>query len=291
MTDQVFVFSDLRLTSILFFTFGLLCQSLFLIRHHLHKKETLKTIFACLLGSLIFSGLITFFSFFSEVSNGDFDFYQFIFLNCIAYALAFSFMFKNNLLPVIKEQTILVHFTVLFYLLFFTLNPETKIVMLTVFLLPSLAIIILLLLPMKFGFTGKLLFYSYYLLLTIILLMFQFSFGNLTFFFNSINFTEFNNIDLFITGMMFMYLLTHTLYLYELINPIRQDNSFQKWKEHISILVSKYTNIQLSPIAGILIIIVVGGSLILNHRNNIVPNYLLINVFLVLDSLFTTIKN
>jgi hypothetical protein len=270
----MFIFSPFLLS--LFFGLGVVSQAYLLVRHQISFKSFLKRVLGCFLLSFFICLRV-----FLEIEVKQ------IYISVFTFFLIFSILFgvfsKNEILPEISEQTLL-SFTLVFWYIFFTHFHRIN-YLFWLALLPSLGVLIISFVSAKLGFVWKLFFYTWFLLMIVFSNIFYFSFGNLSFFFNPEKIKKLSPIDVFLTGMVFLYLVSHVWYILELV-PYRHRRSrkemIAEWKEHAQLLIGKYSDFQLLPIHSFFIILFGGGILLLNYFLKILPDDLIISLSILI---------
>lgn len=140
----------------------------------------------------------------------------------------------------------------------------------------------------ELGYKSRIFFYSWFLLMVAALAVSQFSFGTISLFINQ-EFEMVNPIEMFFTGMAFLYLVSYGFYIFYLVPIPGKRQSIQErieqWKEYLALLSGKYSNEQMKPPYAVLILAAGFGILFLNHLLDIVSDFLLINAMIVLSQI------
>ncbi len=219
------------------------------------------------------------------------------FFMCI---IIFTAVYKEKILPVINEQ-VLLSFTILFWFIFLVYDHkliDDTIACLPLFssmLLVTLGTLVMAFTKIRIGFRLRAIFYIWFMLTAFVIGASQFWFGNLSIITNSEVSASADPFSAFTAGMVFLYIFTYFMYLLEVIpfpgkyQTIKE--RITQWQEHIALLSNKYSDYQMKTGHALLIIILQGGALILNYFLQLVPNYLLINISVLLVTYFVTSRH
>jgi signal transduction histidine kinase len=218
----------------------------------------------------------------------------------IIFSISFGAISQKEILPEINEQTIISFTLVFWYIYILYFHPSLSGFWTWLALIPSSGVLIICFINARLGFFWKLFFYTWFLLIIVFLSIFYFSFGNLSFFFNQENIKTLSPLDVFSTGMAFLYLVANIWYIFELI-PISGKyqtigDRIREWKEYTKLLTGKYSDYQLRPVHTGLIITFQGGILFLNYFLKFLPDDLITSISILLipqliSSRLTTKKN
>ncbi len=265
--------SDSLLLSLLFFL-GVLLQAFLLIYG---KKVNYLQILIAFVLSLI--------AFLPGKRETVYNLYLHILVVAGFFSFFFAAMFQKQILPRINEQTVLIFTVVLWYVFIVYLFLPVCIPLL---LIPTFATLYISFSNAELGYKSRIFFYSWFLVIVVALAVSQFSFGTISLFMGQ-KFDVINPIEMFFTGMAFLYLVSYVFYVFYLI-PFpgkRQSISerIEQWKEYLALLSSKYSTDQMNPINAVLILLSGFGILFLNHFLDLVSDYLIINAMIVLSQI------
>ena len=214
------------------------------------------------------------------------------------FFLSFSFlsaiMFREEILPEINEGTLFI-FTVVFW--FISLAFLNRFLCLPFYIIPvacTIGTIWLAITETKLEGNAQAFFYAWFMFMTLVIGLLQFSVNFLPSLFN-LDGAMPDPISAFFAGMSFFWLFAYGFYLYDLI-PIpgkRQtmDDRLKEWREFLDLLNSKYSDSQMKPIMAVLVILICSGLLIINFIFNLVNDFLLISLLVVLCQLFPLAKS
>ena len=150
----------------------------------------------------------------------------------------------------------------------------------------------LILIKSKLNFWGKLLFYSWFLVIVVTLGLFRFSFSHLSLFFDRAHTPWIGSVDCLLTGMAFLYLIVNATYIWELIPIPGKNQSWQdrmrQWHELTGLMTKRCDDQQPSHLQTVMIIVLQGGGLLLDYQYHLVPAGLLINVLILLPVILST---
>jgi hypothetical protein len=138
----------------------------------------------------------------------------------------------------------------------------------------------------KQGYKMKLLLYSWYLIIVIVLLYSQFSFGDSPVLNNDFVPEGKTALDMLLTGMVSLYLGVNVFYVFSLIRDDYKNP--EEKKNYEKLLVSKYLDYELTRKQSLILLLIEAGLLIGNYYLKIVSDYLLVNfILLFMSQIFT----
>ncbi|MEM2918582.1 MAG: hypothetical protein QXY62_03690 [Candidatus Altiarchaeota archaeon] len=276
----------------LWFGLGVIAQAIFSIYDKLNSENS-KKLALCLFASLVFIVFVelsTAGENLKELYNPNFHvFWGFMYF--VFFTVIFAVTFKKELLPRISEQTIL-FFTLIFWYAFFTFYSKIsfKDVVIVLALIPTIVAIVISFINWELKFFWKLLLYIWFLIIILFLFLAQFSFGSISFFYKQKGFEALSYFDTLVSGMVFFILTTNFFYLIQVI-PYGQGSSFkenlERSREHVKLLVEKFSDYQLNPFHSLLIISFFGGFLAINFYLKLIEDFLLINILIVVPQLIS----
>lgn len=260
---------------------GIVLQAFFLQL----QNKSLKSLLLLLL-ALLFSFLLAAYMYFKMNFPDDMDpvvaFYFFI-----CFSVGIAFIYKKEILPVINEAHIL-SLTILFWFIFlvYFYSDAWYIKIFTVLaLVPTIGTIFICFTTFKLKNWVKLFFYVWFLVMTIFIMISYFPFGNISFFWSQNLVILPDPITVFLSGLVFVILLSYIAYVFYLIpipgkyQPI--DDRIRECKLFARGLIQKYSDLQLVAKYVFLIIIIECAVLFINFYFYIIPNYLLISTILL----------
>lgn len=193
----------------------------------------------------------------------------------LMFVFYFSFAYRNEALPRINER-ILLPFTVLFWFIFLTLGGDfaSSQLVLTLVSIPTIAVLYSSFTSGETGILSKIIFYLWFIFLSIIFLSFQASsmFSNIAHPENGVFLIGY----LFLAGMVFLRLSVYVFTLFALFNL--SNNRMGIKNDYPEIMVGKYSEEELPPWISALVIVGLGGGLILVHSLGVFPTELLITI-------------
>jgi len=208
-------------------------------------------------------------------------FHYYIFTYLLSFAFIFSLTFREEILPEISEKNILSMTIIFWFLLLIHGLPRILIPIsfpvFIVLLMPTAGSLLLAFTKNKLGFYPKVFFYAWFLLAMVFTTCSYFSTGDVSFFTDTTASRTVNLLDVFLAGMVFMYLISITAPLMGLI----AEKHHEEWMENARILARKYSNEQLKTATSIRIIVFQGGILALNYYLHLLPDSLLINIWII----------
>ena len=259
---------------ILLFTAGVIAEALLLS----YRKEI---DFGRLKGVFILSLVLLFFSFFAGVdSDAGPEAYYIMFV--IFFSIVFAITFRNEILPVINEGTIL-SFTIVFWFVLLENFNYFCIPLVAIAVIASIGTLVLAFTKIKIGFYSSVFFYGWFLIMSLFIGVMQ-----VLYFF--VDKPSISGIDAFVFGMLFLYLMANYIYIFMLIsvppfpNPATFSKDIKNWKRDMQYFAVKYSKHQMPLPVSLLIIIIEGGTLLLNYLYNFIPLYFLVALFIVVPS-------
>ncbi len=265
-----------RLTLIMWFGAGVLVQAILLIRKDFNWLK-----FAGCVGIALF-GLLP------GKHEYHYTLLPHIFFCFCMFSFMFALFFKEDILPVVSEK-VLLSYSIIFWFSFFSFFYKDAFIhkfLFCLFLIPSLAAVVIAFIKIKLNFWGKLMFYTWFLVIVLSLGLFRFSFSHLSLFFDSYHVPWIGTIDCLLTGMAFLYLVVNATYIWELI-PIPGKNQswesrMKEWHELTNLMTQRCEDQQPTHLQTILIIVLQGGGLFLDYIFHFIPAGVLINVLILL---------
>lgn len=266
------------LNVVILFSLGVILQAIILTIGKIDIDNLIK-ICLILVGSFVLSFLITI-----EYENS--------FNNVTLYAFfifIFSFLFaiylKEAILPEINELTIL-SYSLIFWYIFLTHFDFKPTIGVVLALMATVGTFIIAFINFKLHLFWKLFFYIWFLIIDVFLIFSQFSFGNLALLlYQNNSVTELGGLDSLLMGMSFQLLVAFSVYIFELIPVPRRgqllENRIKEVEQHITLLTSKYSDVQLNPIIALLIIAFQISVFVLNYYFKLLPDYILINFSII----------
>lgn len=207
------------------------------------------------------------------------------------FSVSFAVAFKRDILPLISEA-VLLSYTLVFWFAFFTYyyhGTPLQIALLVVLLVPTTATLFIAFRKTQLGFVLKLILYTWFLVITVCLGLFQFPYSQLALFFADRQLPWITPLESGMAGMAFLFLVANGTYVYYLI-PIPGKNEsweerMQRWHEFTDLLTQRFADAQVTFAQGLLVLAVEGPALLLNAVHQWLPPELVINAAIVLPPL------
>lgn len=219
-----------------------------------------------------------------------------LFMHVITFYFFFTYLFTvlaaKEILEKIDENSILIY-TFLYWYSFFTnyyLFPTFILNTLFAFgIVGSILVIYISFKETQNSLIVKLATYLWFILLNLLLLIFQYTSGKIVFPNKEIVLTNNNPVFLIINGMAFFQLVTNLTVVFELI-PLPSKHQtlasrIKQLKNYINLLSEKVSDNQLHKTKTIAIFTTIAFILLINYLFNFVPNSVAINLCLVFTSL------
>jgi len=205
------------------------------------------------------------------------------------FVFAFAVMFQAEVLPVVTE-TLVLAYTLIFWYGLNALYPggHPPQLLLLACALPTLAAMWVALARPRLGFPGKLLLYSWFLVMVVVLAWWQLPWSNLAIFEVRRAVPWLGPLDGLVTGMALMYLCVNAVYLYMLVPIPGRNQSFadrmREWHEMTDLMTQRCDDSGPTVMQAAAIVVVLGGALVLNAVYALVPSRLVISVAIVLSA-------
>jgi hypothetical protein len=271
----------MRILLCIVFGFGVLLESLLLVGFYAEELG-IKLLVSLAVG-LLFLGV-------GLIKAPELGLYTHILISLAVYACVFAILFRKKIMPIVSEKTLLVLNMALWYL-FFAYSPflpfKIKLLICLILIPMTISVNLMAFIDHVVGPGLTLLFYTWFLIMIVLLGLGQFPFWNLSFFFDQISASRLGFVDVLLTGMVFSYIVMHAIYILALIPyPYDKEMSFgERWrevKEHARVLIEKYSHQQLRQQEALLIILILGGLLAANLFLQLIPDHLAINSLIVI---------
>lgn len=199
----------------------------------------------------------------------------------LMFVFYFSFAYRKDALPRINER-ILLPFTVLFWFILFNLwsGLLASQLVLILFLIPTIAVLYSSFTTGETGILSKLIFYLWFIFLSIVFLSFQVSatFSNI---FHPEN-EAFVLAYLFLGGMVFLRLSVFIFTVFAIFHIPNFGAGLKN--DYPEIMIGKYSEEELPPLVSAIIIFGLGGGLALVNFLGVFPADLLVTVSILLAS-------
>jgi hypothetical protein len=285
----VFLFMNTNWPFIGIFILGIFLQVFLSINFFADSKKSLWSIAKALGLSLIFPLI----SLLLTQEDSQKTQYAIIFITwCVLFGVSIMVFFKNEIVPMLNEQSLLVINLITLYL---AIKSNFPFVLLCIYLSISTLIIINALVPRQPKRWQEVAFFAWYFILIITIPIAHFNYVEL--YNNLIGKTANSSVVLPLAlGMTFCFVLIHLWFLFEFI-PYRHEGESaigaRMRKEEIkSFFASKYEeDVQLHPLGALLLIAVVAGLLIANYYFWFVSDSLIIIITIVASSVFARQKS
>jgi len=249
------------------FALGTLFQALLLIGKRIGFKssETRKKFLICL-GVFI----VVFIAVASNNLREEQSYLAFIMASML-FGLFFSAIYANNILNIINERTVLHFNTIFLFMVLFIFKNETSSYWIWTTISITISVIISFMIIQKNILSNalKIGIYIWFLIMNLIITYTLWpEFSN----YIGLDLKWYSLVSMFFIGAMFLMIMYYCLFV--VINLFS--------KEFRKILLSKYSDEQINFKFALILIIIQGGILILNHIIKLIPDYALISVSLSL---------
>ncbi len=251
----------------LVFGIGILVQSFLLIKVNL-KEHRKKYLWAILIS---FAGVLGF------ARDGGESLYAYILTYFLFFSIVYAGMFKKEILPVINEAILLFFTIIILYLSYFYFSFVFNIL-----LVPALLVFICSFTNIKLPGFWKVMGYVWFLVINIVLIIFQFKHGNLYYVFQG---TSVSLYEIFFTGMTFLYFVANVMCVLEFVPlPSKHQTFSQKMaqiKDHIKIITAKFSDYQIRLHHSLIVIVLTVGILLGNYYLQLVPDNTIVNISII----------
>ncbi|MBI4128357.1 MAG: hypothetical protein HY459_04830 [Parcubacteria group bacterium] len=253
------------------------------------QKKPVKSLIALLAIYTIGALLLTLY-FVGVIPKQMDDVAGFLFLFFLLFASIASMALRKAVLQKINELVLLA-FAVAFWFLFLThIEGMYKPLFALIAFIPTLAIVMNVLLDKQLTFPWRVFFYALFLAMDLFLLYFQFSASSSTFFNPTASTLGlFDLVNAFFLGIVSFYLIANVWYLFILLPLPDRHRPYQEvlrdWRAHLHLLAGKYSNRQ-SKFSYAVMMIVGGVLLSGNHLARLLPDILMVNLWLIVTGKF-----
>ena len=235
-----------------------------------------------------------------------------VFFMCCIFCWTFALGYKREILPQISERTVL-YFSILFMYALIVATPYVRVLQGAAFegdyspvlrgllvglcalplFIPAYLGFLLVILRDPLGRRQEVFCYTCFLLMNVGLIAFTFAYGDLHFFFGPDRSRMLHPLDTFLTGMAFLYLALYSTYLLYLIPLTRKDQTFAERmndiREYVKVFNDKYDEAQVSYLEGLLAVVVLGGTLLLLTKLDILRPSMVINLAIISTGTISTV--
>ena len=202
----------------------------------------------------------------------------------IVFIVAVSMLFKHLILPVINERTLLIWNSIIIYL-YLSSFLEFSVIG-AVLIVGSLFTVVFTFFHIVPGFLLRVILYCWFMLMVVLFGITQFAFNFIPAL--SQGATQ-GPYEVFINGMVTMYVGTHVFYLLAFIPfPTKQKTlqvRIHEVKNHARTISEKFSQEQLSPFSSVIILLLLSVVFILNSLFHILTPYALGGVLVILSYL------
>jgi len=202
----------------------------------------------------------------------------------VVFTLFFWSAFRDEVLPVISEQTVL-FYTLLFWYVFLERFYAEWPITAAAALIPTTATLAASYSKAKTSQWAKLLLYTWFLVIIVFLIYFQITQGAAVFLLMAQSLPP-DPLSAFMTGMVSLYFSFYLLTVYMLI-PIpgkrqRFADRLEECKKLARSLIGHYSDTQIEAAHATMMILALGAFFAVNHYTGFMPDYLLINLAVIL---------
>jgi hypothetical protein len=207
------------------------------------------------------------------------------------FSVAFAFIFKKDILPVLSEA-VLLSYTLVFWFAFYSFYYQggpLHTALLIVLLVPTAATLYIAFLKTRLTFVLKLVLYTWFLIIVVCLGLFQFPFSQLTLFFKERQVPWVTPVDSAAAGMAFLFLLANATYVFYLIPIPGKNESWEErmrhWHQFTDLMTQRFADSQVTFAQAAVVLGAEGGALLLNAIYRWLSPGLVINVAIVLPAI------
>ncbi len=263
---------DTRLVLSLVFGLGVVGQAFFSLGSKMDKN-----VFGLILTSLLFSVA----GFCPGKRERSYDLPSHVAGSFFLFSLMVATLLKKQLLSKISEHTLLVYNLIFIYLClkYIPSGGQVRVFFLALLAVPSFAVLVNSLVKIVLPVALEVAFYYWYIVMSVAMLLFKFPVGDFAFLKTTAASPDY--LGVFLAGMVFFILVTNSFYIFEMI-PIpgkRQSwaDRMREFKEHIQIISDKYDDSQMKASETLLLILLQGGALYLNHAKGWFNDGIIVN--------------
>ncbi len=229
-----------------------------------------------------------------EWSGSEYAFVMHFSIAAVFFAVGYALTFKKRLMPIIDEQLLLIFNILFIYIYAIQGGFEQFSLMLIPIIFMTAAVFVNAFLHTPITRMWKIIFYIWFLVMTVAFAVMQFSFNNLGAFLNGGADIYFLPVGTLLSGMASLYIAIHLFYLYRLV-PIpsgdeRWSEIIKDWKADLDLIVERYSTVEGTVTSTAIIVIILGGLLAINYFFNFLSPVFLLSAGLALAS-FVVRKN
>ncbi len=212
------------------------------------------------------------------------------------FALSFALLFVDDVLQFLSVPMVL-SYTLVFWFAFFTGfydGSQRHVELALLALVPSIFSVVIASRTGPFGFVAKLVLYSWFLVIVLCLGLMQFPFSQLEMFFEDKQIPWVTNVDSFMAGMAFLFLLVNACYVYWLVPVPGKTQSWadrmKEWHAFTDELTARVVD---SPVARARIATVLGLEgvlLLLNYLFHWLSPAFTINLAIVVPAMLLPVR-
>ena len=213
--------------------------------------------------------------------------YFHLFLAICAFAFTVAMYYRKAILPCLSELLLLSYTITFWFALSPYFTPTEGILRWFIYplILPTVGALIITFVKVKLDFAGKLMFYTWFLLMTVIIACIQLPGVYIRIFLGDGPLPMLDSWLIFFTGMAFFFLAVNMTYLYELI-PLRgeketKEQRMQRWHELTDLMTQRYDPDPAPFWQGMLLILAQIGFIVMNIRTQAIPDMLLVSLLIV----------
>lgn len=265
---------------LLFFGLGLLAQAVLLVRGSWSWGSFLASLGFSLIGLL------------PGRNEHNYKFTVHLLFCYAIFAAMIAINFRKALLPRVNEKILLVYTMTLWYALFsFIPAGWPSYLLMAFFAVPTLGTLWLAFTEERLSFNLKLAFYAWYLVMVVLMVLFQFTFSYmLPFFSDSLGGTPGGAV---LAGMSFCYMTVNATFIFHMLEfrgkHETKEQAHRNWHDWVDTMTGRYNDrSQLTVAQTFLVTAFFGGLLAANYSHNYVQPATAVNLGILVPLLFIT---
>jgi hypothetical protein len=209
----------------------------------------------------------------------------------IGFAVTFSLLFKDDVLPRINEEIVL-SYTLIFWYVFqrnYAADPRAQLIGAGLMFAPLVALVCLAVSDAALTAVWKLALYAWFLISVVGIGVLAFPPERIAMFIPSRELPWMTRSDATLAGMGFLYLAASATYLFYLLPLPAKDQLWEErmkaWHAFVALLLQRTDGDPLRRNAMLAVLLGEGGILAVNYRTLWIPDGLLVNTFIILPCL------
>jgi hypothetical protein len=193
--------------------------------------------------------------------------------------------FRDALLPRVNEKILLAYTITLWYAFFSFIYQPWRLyyILAGLLVVPTCGVLWLAVTDSPLSVKRKMAFYSWYLLMVVLMVVFQFSFSYLKPFFSDSPVAGGTAVGALLSGMAFCYMVVNATYIFHMF-PMQgkhesREEAMRRWHGWVDLMTGRYYDSeQLTDLQSFLVVGLFGGALAANYFYGFVSTTMAVNI-------------